>query len=292
MNDAVWSFHLNPMTCGVARFNQQLAQKLDVPCEAIQAHDRAYPLISVKPSEMPGVRGWPYTHMDYDLFLHDFNPDCSRDVTWAVYAKTVYAANEVIALDVEDAANRKVKVAWCPSLVQGQRSRGLFRVVLFGMGHKRQPERLKKLKRLLDAMRIDYTVEVSTGIHEGTPWDHAWQEAQSVLSGIFGSKLRLLGYLADDALVDVMAKAHLAALFYDDGVRANNTTIWAALDAGVPVLTNLDAGSPLELEHGKTVLDLAQTRTLSNQPLDLIGEAGRRAARGRSWARLLSVLVA
>jgi hypothetical protein len=293
VNDAIWSFHLNPMTCGVARFNQQLAERLGTPFEAIAATDRAYPLISIKPSEIPGEAWlWPYKSMDYDLFLHDFTPESMRDVTWASFARRIYAANELIAMEVEQHANRSVTVAWCPSLVKGNTPHGDFRVVMFGMGHKRQIEKLQRLKRLLDATRWDYTVDVSTGIHEGSPWDQAWRETESKLRGLFGSRLRLLGYLADDALVDVLGQAHLAALFYEDGVRANNTTLWAAMDAGVPVLTNLDAASPLELNHRKTVLDLSQTRSLVHQPLAKIGEAGRRVALQRGWPRLLSVLVA
>lgn len=292
MNDAIWSFHLNPMTCGVARFNTQLAERLGVPCEAIAGEDRAYPLISIKPSEIPSAAWlWPHRSMDYDLFLHDFTPT-ERHVTWAHFARKVYAANELIALQVQACVSRSVTVAWCPSLVQGQPRRGNFRVVMFGMGHKRQPDTLKKLKRLLDATHLDYTVDVSTGIHEGSPWDRAWQETESLLRGVFGGRLRLLGYLADDALVDVLHGADLAALFYEDGVRANNTTIWAALEAGVPVMTNLDAASPLELNHRETVLDINQTRTLANQPLGRIAEAGKQAAQGRAWPRLLSVLVA
>ena len=293
MNDAVWSYHLDAMTCGVARFNQQLAERLGVPCEAIGSVDRAYPLISVKPSEIPLNAGalWMHDLTDYDLFLHDFDDEDERARAWAQTARTIYAANELIALDVERRTLRKATVAWCPSLVRGNRSRGAFRVVLFGMGHKRQGGQLRRLQRLLDAAHLDYTVEVSTGIHEGTPWDAAWRETETVLRGIFGHRLRLLGYLADDALVQVLNGANLAALFYEDGVRANNTTLWAAMEAGVPVITNLDAASPLELNHRDTVLDLSQTRTLTDQPLGAIGEAGRRAAAQRSWPRLLSVLV-
>lgn len=280
------------MTCGVARFNQQLAARLDVPCEAIYAERGRTPLVSLKPSEIT-TEGylWPYQDMVYDLFLHDFEPT-PRNVTWASHARRVFAANELIALEVKTYVYRDPAVVWCPSLVQGTARRGAFRVVLFGMAHKRQEPLLVRLKSLLDRSHLDYSVEVSTGIHEGSPWDRTWTEARDTLTRVFGGRVHLLGYLADDALVDVLNHAHLAALFYEDGVRSNNTTIWAAMERGVPVLTNLDAASPLELVHGETVLDLYQTRTLLGQPLDRIAEAGLRAVQGRSWPRLLSALMA
>lgn len=291
MNDAVWSYHLNPMTCGVARFNQQLAARLDVPCEAIYAERGRTPLVSIKPSEIT-TEGylWPYQDMVYDLFLHDFEPT-PRNVTWASHARRVFAANELIAMEVKTYVYRDPVLAWCPSLLQGTARRGSFRVVLFGMAHKRQEPLLLRLKGLLDRTGWDYSVEVSTGIHEGSPWDRTWAETRDTLSSLFGPRLHLLGYLADDALVAVLKESDLAALFYEEGVRANNTTLWAALEAGIPVLTNLDAASPMELVHGETVLDLYQTRSLLHQPLDVIGDAGARACHGRSWPRLLSVLL-
>lgn len=280
---------MNPMACGVAKFSHELAQRLGVPCESILDAQRTCPLVSVKPSEIPeGICESPVG--TYDLFLHDFAYTL-RNVRWVAQARKVYAANATIWRDLQD-IRQDVTLAWCPSLIQGKPSGGQLRVLMFGMGHKRQREKLEKLKRLLDATGYDYSVEVSTAIHEGSPWDQTWQATEQTLSGVFGHHLRLLGYLADDALAEALGTVHLAALFFEPGVRANNTTIWAALEAGVPVLTNLDADSPPELVHGQTVLDLSRTRALSNQPLDVIAQAGKEAAQARSWPRLLSVLVA
>lgn len=289
MNDAVLTYHENPLTCGVAKFNHALAQRLGIPCESLLTADRICPLVSVKPSEIPeGLCEHPMG--TYDLFLHDYR-DTERERRWVDRARKVYAANESIWLALRP-LRPDVILAWCPSLIRGQAMTGRFRVLLFGMAHKRQMDKLKKLRKLLDHLGYDYTVEVSTGIHEGSPWDEAWQEAQADLSSLFGHHLRLLGYLADDALAERLTQVHLAALFFEKGVRANNTTVWAALDAGIPVLTNLDPESPQELVHRETVLDLGQTRSLLNQPLDRIAKAGQVAAQARSWPRLLSVLVA
>ena len=101
----------------------------------------------------------------------------------------------------------------------------------------------EKLKALLDATGQDYTVCVSTAVHEGSPWEEVG-EAGEKLRAIFGDQLRMLGYLADDALAKELHQCSAAAMFFDPALRANNTTFWAAMDAGAIVITNLDANSP------------------------------------------------
>jgi hypothetical protein len=85
----------------------------------------------------------------------------------------------------------------------------------------------------------------------------------------------------------------MVALFYDPAVRANNTTLWAALDAGTPVITNLDAQSPPELIHHRSVFDLAQvTEWPEANHLREVRHGGRKAAEVYSWDRLIEKLQA
>jgi len=288
VTDAVWTYHTNPLTCGVAKFNWQLADRLGVPCESLGLQPRACPLVSVKPSEI--AEALSFFAPVYDLFLHDFEVT-PRNVAWVIGARRIYAGNNVIADAVEDMRPDVIE-AWCPSLLQPSRPAGNYRVLLFGMGHKRQAAHLGQLRKLLDASRFDYTIEASTGIHEGSPWDAGWHASARVLHEIFGSRLRLLGYLADDALADAIATASLMALFYDPAARANNTSLWAALNSGRPVITNLDGESPSVLVHGETVLDLYQMRSLLERMVVKVGPAGQAAAQAYSWPRLMSIMVA
>lgn len=285
------------MACGVAKFAQQLALRLSVPFDGVRSMGQyLYPLVNLKCAETSVYEPYPGNGLSclqrYDLFLHDWRRyPGEHEEAWVKWAQKVYAADPSISAAVKS-YRADVLTAWCPSLIQGTRPSGQLRVLIFGMGHKRQIDKLERLKKLLESTGYDYTVEVSTGVHEGSPWDQAWQETHTTLTTIFGHHFRLLGYLADDALVDAMRQCHLAALFFESGVRANNTTVWAALEAGMPLLTNLDHESPEELQHGVTVLDLFKTRSLLSQPLDTIAKAGKAAAQARSWPRLLSVLVA
>ena len=170
MIDAVLSYHDNPETSGVAKFNHLLAQKLGVPCHRIGSYAASRvqaPLISVKPVEIPGeALAWSVLWPTYDLFLHVWT-DTLREHQWVADARTIYAANREIADHVQEAI-----VAWCPSLLTGNHSRGLLHILTFGMAHKLHLHRYRTVKRLLDQTEQNYTVSVSTAVHEGSPWDH------------------------------------------------------------------------------------------------------------------------
>jgi hypothetical protein len=249
--DAVLSYHTNPATCGVAKFNQRLARELGVPILTLDRHPISHPLVSIKTSEWERdhnfdpfdwtqVVGWYKT---YDVFLHDNGHGLARDGVLHK-AGRVYAANPSIANHLRMIrSHTNVIDAWCPSTIEGNPNRGEINVLTFGMAHKIQAKRYERLKELLDETGKDYTVSVSTAIHEGSPWDETALVADE-LRTIFGSRLRVLGYLADDALSLEMARCSAIALFFDPALRANNTTFWAALDSGAPVVTNLDADSP------------------------------------------------
>ena len=228
MIDAVLSYHLNPNTCGVARFNQQLAARLGVPCLPLGSECQ-YPLVSVKIAELEaGVQVLHPGHVlrrPFDLFLHDRSP---RINGLAGHARRVFYADEL----------------GCPSTVQGNPHRGAYRVLTFGMAHKLVLPHFEELKVHLEAYEPDYTISLSTAVHEGSPWDTALTESAEAMRAIFGDKLRVLGFLADDALAKELQDSDAVAAFFTPALRANNTSYWAAVEAGKPVYTNRDEHSP------------------------------------------------
>lgn len=223
---------MNPATCGVAKFNHALAKRLGVPCLPVGSNCD-HPLISLKPSEFGGSLRWGYSHhKSYDLFLHDRLWPCEAQMLRG--ARRVFYADEV----------------GCPSTVDGDTSRGTYRVLAFGMAHKMAVKQFEALKLELDRDHPDYTIELSTAVHEGNPWDEALTESTEAMRGIFGDRLRVLGFLADDALARLLMEVDAVAAFYVPALRANNTTAWAALSAGKFLYTNLDEHSP-ELNPAK-----------------------------------------
>lgn len=239
MIDSVLSYHMNPATCGVARFNHMLAERLGVPCLPLRSVCR-YPLLSIKPQEMPsGVPFFsPFSRVGFDLFLHG---PSNADYLYA--ANYIYAGSAEIA-DAVRPLRSDVIEAFCPSMLSGNATRGAYRVLVFGMTHKILYPRFARLKEKLDAEHPNYTVELTTAVHEGAPWASTLQESADMMREIFGDRLRVLGSLADDGLARVLQEVDAVAAFYVPALRANNTTAWATLEAGKVLYTNLDALSP------------------------------------------------
>lgn len=291
MNDAVLTYHTNPFGCGVAKFNIQLAERLGIPCEPLTLATRVCPLVSVKPSEIPDDGTYDDPGGVYDLFLHDFSPS-ARNVHWVKGARRIYAANTTIWADLQK-FRPDISIAWCPSTVRGMPMHGELTVLLFGMGHKLHLPTLTRVQALLSRLTMDYTVAVSTAVHEGHPWDESFARTHRELSKLFGPRLRVLGYLADDGLSGYLKQPGvLAVLPFDPAARANNTTLWAAMEAGAAVLTTVDQDSPVELKHDETVLNIAQTKVLEPDTFYALGRRGQEAAKSRSWGRLLSLMLA
>lgn len=228
--DAVLSYHMNPDACGVAKFNHLLAERLGVPCMSLRAFwlekIAEHPLVSVKLSELPAhVSSVGIPYVNYDLLLHDRPRHQNRIVD---NARRVFYADAL----------------GCPSMLMGNPDRGSYRVLTFGMAHKLVLPRFEELKEQLDRAHPDYTVSLSTAVHEGNPWDASLQESADAMRAIFGDKLRVLGFLSDDALARELQECDAVAMFYTPALRANNTSYWAAVAAGKTIYTNRDACSP------------------------------------------------
>ena len=244
MIDAVLSYHLNPDTCGVTKFNRLLAAKLGVPHGGVCQSGHNHPLFSLKFHELRSCL-WAQPAGQFSLFIHD-EPKHSADFSLLMAAQVVYAGNAVIAGAVRP-YRPDVVTAFCPSTLQGNPHRAVLNVLTFGMAHKLQIARYQKLKTLLDDTGQDYTLSVSTAVHEGSPWD-AVATVGEQLREIFGDKTRVHVFLADDALARELQECSAVALFFDPALRANNTTFWAAVDARKTVITTLDGHSPVPLD--------------------------------------------
>lgn len=249
---------MNPLTCGVAKFNFAVAKQLGVPC--IEANYQAKslcrrPLISIKigewttwdPSMDRRKEWWEYVRDNfnsYELFFHDTPAGLGANPASVIrHAWRVFAADAAIAVLLRP-TRPDVITAFCPGTIHGDASRGGYRVLVFGMASKLSLKHFEVLKVHLEDTHPDYTVCLSTAVHEGNPWDLALQEAVAGMRSIFGDRLRVLGFLGDDALAKELQECDAVAAYYEPALRANNTTAWAALAAGKKLYTNTDEYSP------------------------------------------------
>lgn len=216
---SVVSWHLDPETCGVARFNVQLAAHLRVPCVGLRARAAQghRPLYSLKWAEVrtavraEDVAAW----WDAAVLWHDAPP-------WPLAPRW-----------------RRLDQLGVPALTRGAPldDRALF---TFGMAHKLEAQWFGVLRAALGPSRPQ--LWVSTATHEG-----AGPSRVAEVLAVWGPSARNLGTLSDDALQLIWPRALALVAFFAGGLRPNNTTVHAALDAGVPVITNHGPDTPADL---------------------------------------------
>jgi hypothetical protein len=82
------------------------------------------------------------------------------------------------------------------------------------------------------------------------------------------------------------------AAFFEKGLRANNTTVNAAMECGCAVITNLDEFSPKGLAHNQNVIDINLCDRLPTiDETKRIGLAAREIAHAEyGWDQLVAQL--
>ena len=296
---AVVTHHRDGFRSGVARFNELLAGRLGVPLYGLsddEAAGWAESLLSFKPGEMSVAERDALTdrltRADWhgEVYLHEFSDlDLEREIVRR--ARRVHCGNLEIHDQVRERSAESATV-WTPGLLVDRRDYepADLSVFSFGMAHKIQTDRFRRLRELLDASGRSYAVYVSAANHETS----SLEDAQAVFEGIreVFPDLYFLGNLSDVAVYNQLRQSTYFAAFFPEGVRANNTTVAAAMETGAVVITNLDRHSPPEYVHMKNVLDIGQSAELPADEAVLGGirAAAVETARTRSWEELVKRL--
>ena len=228
---SVVSYHTDPEVCGVAKFSKQLAARLGVPLVGlspmVEAQLAPAPLFSIKWAEIdPQEIRTPWFQrqlLGTDQLWHDEPPPTapSPGRVWKLYEIGVPAL--VTPSRITDAGILA-------------RTEALF---TFGMAHKLDHEHFGALAALLPGFEL----WISTAAHEG-----AGPSRVPDLMQRWGPRARNLGHLTDDALGLVWPRVMACVAFFEHGLRPNNSSVHAALNAGVPVITNWGPGTPDDLK--------------------------------------------
>lgn len=304
--DCILTYHINALTCGVAKFNAMLAGQLGIPMLSVfdpAALSYQAPLISIRFDELTVEdtdrfrRLLPTLLEDraIRLFLHTYL-DSEIEDTLVRRAEILYCGNAEIAARLHPARPDLVE-AWCPAMLIDARPFAPVDITVFsfGMAHKVRAEHYRKVYQLLEDTGRSYCLYLSTALHQDTSLDGSFTQAYDELREIFGQSIHFLGYLSDAAVAHYLRQAIFFTAFFDRGVRANNTTVNAAMRAGRVVVTNLDAYSPKGFVHMETVIDIAQAAALPTNP-DVLRAIGARAAdvaeHELGWTTLLERIAA
>ena len=301
MIDCIAGYHLNPWTCGIAKFNAILAKELDVPVVGLASPDLrnyARPLLSIKMSEFTdedatALASWVDANVGrFDVFLHAFDGTPFEHRLLTAAAK-VYCGNRELSHQLSPARADIVEL-FCPgTLLNSQRFQETeVKVFTFGMAHKIRVPLYRRLRDLLDATGKSYSVYVSTALHENTSFDGSFVVRFEELQSIFNGQVYFMGYLSDTAVFNHLVDCTFLAAFFEKGLRANNTTVNAAMECGCAVITNLDDHSPAGLSHMKNVIDINQCERLPDATdAERIGRAAREIAHAEyGWEQLVTQL--
>lgn len=264
---SVVSLHTNPRTCGVAKFGRELAQRLRVPFCGLEGDWGRSPLLSLKWSELTDSYDVAFIRArclikTYGLFWHDAGDQAVID-NLASRAQHVFYADPSLGSPG----------LWCPSLLTARKRP--VRLFSWGMAHKLQPDRYRRVRELL--ADHPFHLRVSVGLHEGTTLDGAEKHFDQLKDILGPENVTILGLLSDDAVAEELQNADTVLAFFEQGVRANNTTVHAALDAGKRVITNHDANTPAPFRMA----------TLDVNALTAWPAANRSAVAAYSWDNLI-----
>jgi hypothetical protein len=208
MFDCIAGYHLNPWTCGIAKFNTILARHMSLPVVGIGSAELSRyhtPLLSLKMSEFTAddarvLDGWAAGHPGgYELFLHAFDGAAIEQRLIAGAAR-VYIGNRELSAQLAPLRPDAVEL-FCPgTLLNPQRfQRTELSIFTFGMAHKIRVPLYRRLQELLDATQKSYSVYVSTALHENTSFDGSFVVRFEELQAIFNGQVYFMGYLSDTA---------------------------------------------------------------------------------------------
>jgi len=293
------SYHTNPYTCGVARFNQALATALGIPIFAVnklKARKSDMLLLSLKFEEMlTEIAENLLTHLietgaNFDLFLHGVSHS-ELEKKFISSARRVIVATQEYADSIR--AQREDVVAYfAPGAGDtGATKNAEITLLTFGMAHKIRSEGYRKLGQLLAADSRTVQLEISTALHDGTSFSEDFFSVGSEISQVFEGNVSFLGFLADDEVSRRLHAADALVAFFPHGVRENNTTVLSAMAHGCAVITNFDSYSPTWMKHGKSVFDIDQLSTFpAKNELVRVGDAARLAVAPFTFKSLASLL--
>ena len=221
------------------------------------------PLLSLKMSEFTPddarvLDAWAASHQGgYELFLHAFDGTPHRAAADRGRRRASTSATASFRRSWPRCVPDVVEL-FCPgTLLNPQRfQRTELSVFTFGMAHKIRVPLYRRLHDLLEATGQSYSVYVSTALHENTSFDGSFVVRFEELQAIFNGQVYFMGYLSDTAVFNHLVDCTFLAAFFEKGLRANNTSVNAAMECGCAVITNLDEHSPQGLVHMKNVIDI------------------------------------
>lgn len=265
----VVSYHTNPYTCGVARFNQSLARTLGVDLISVVdfiKRPAGLPLLSLKFEEIPDqvaqelLQHILQANSKFDLFLHGVLESEPRLELVALAGKVFVGS--VDHADALRPTRPDIIALFAPGApFIGDKKSFDLTLLTFGMAHKIRADGYRKLGEIMASDPRSVQLEISTALHEGTSFSDDFFSVNADISEVFKGSVIFLGFLADGEVSRRLRDADALIAFFPEGVRENNTTVLSAMAHGCAVITNTDHYSPVWMKHGESIFDIDRLTT-------------------------------
>jgi hypothetical protein len=300
MYSAVVSYHTNPYTCGVARFNFSLARAMNLSVAQLDRYcadpQAGVGLMSIKVEELQDssavslIQAIRNKKFEYDLLLHGLDgSDAEREICGS--ARRIFAASAEIASKLKPTHPEVVTVFAPGAPVHPRKEPVDCTLLTFGMAHKIRSEGYRRLASLLEHDSRTFRLEISTALHEGGTFDESFFMVGEEISAAFSGKVQFLGFLTDSEVSDRLRTVDALVAFFPRGARENNTTVLSAMSHGCPVITNLDEHSPDWMLHDQTLFDVGRLKSFpDSNELRRVAEQGRQATKEFTFEQLARLM--
>jgi len=296
---AIVTFHTNPYTCGVARFNIALAESLDVPLVALSdflSKPISGALLSIKCEEIGEEnsrelsRFLVSTSEKFDVYLHGLDGSDAEQIV-ITQAARIFTATMEMADAIRNLRN-DVQSTFAPGANPSPELKQVDCTLLtFGMAHKIRVDGYRKLGEILHGDSRTFRLEISTALHEGTTFSEDFFTVGKDIREVFDGNVSFLGFLADEEVSNRMRAADALVAFFPHGVRENNTTVLSAMSHGCAVITNIDKYSPSWMVHGSSVFDIEKmTKFPSSGELEEVEKNAKQAVAPYSFSQLGNII--
>jgi len=296
---AIVTFHTNPYTCGVARFNIALAKSLEVPLVSLNnflSKPISGALLSIKCEEIGEENSQELSQFlvsaneKFDVYLHGLDHSEAEQIVITQAARIFTATMEMA--DIIRKMRSDVQNTFAPGANPSPVPKQVDCTLLtFGMAHKIRVAGYRKLGEILHGDNRSFRLEISTALHEGTTFSEDFFTVGKEIREVFDGNVSFLGFLADEEVSNRMHAADALVAFFPQGARENNTTVLSAMSHGCAVITNLDKYSPSWMVHGSSVLDIDKmVQFPSITELEEIGRNAKQAVAPYSFLQLGKII--
>jgi glycosyltransferase involved in cell wall biosynthesis len=282
----VLSYHLNPFTCGVARFNRALSSEMGVPLvpvfNSLNEVLLESSLLSIKvgefsASDQEALRRFlkEVDQCCFALLLHGLDgSQLERELIQR--AHLLLTATREMATEVSR-FRKDVLAVFAPGApVLPLRKQSDCTLLSFGMAHKLRADGYHRLSALVAEDERSFELQVSTALHEGGSFDETFFSLSNEIVDTFNGQVSFLGFLSDEEISRRLRQVSALVAFFPKGVRENNTTVLSAMAHGCAVITNIDSSSPTWMVHGDTVFDIDYLESIPSR--DELARVGKNAA--------------